>query len=297
MVDENRIYLEEDEINLRELFFTIWNNKWKIVFFTFVITSATIWYVVHLPNIYKSEIILIPQEQKSSMGGLGALAGLAGVDMGGGEVSAYSNMDIVLKDWNFQMSVIKKYALLEKFKNRENIVYPLGLDFSEKSEDANISLEAQLLNTYKHILSILSISEDKKSGMIRLSIEIEDRFLAKELVDIFLKEVVEHLRKLDMKDIDLKIEFYEKELYETENLELQSKLTQLLSALIQKKMLANASQFYVVKKITDSRVVTIFEKVKPKRGLIVVVAFVTSIILGIFGVFMIEFIRGKKDEK
>ena len=289
---------EEDEIDLKELFSTIWKYKWKIGIFTFLITSGVVGYLITVPNIYKSELILVPQEQKSSAGGFGALAGLAGIDMGGGEVSAFTNMDIVLKDFSFQTKVMEEYSLLEQIENPQNLVYLFGLEF-EKEDSLEMSLlEERVFLVYQKILSILKISEDKKSGIITISAEMTDRFLAKKLVDIYISEVTTYLRELDMKDIDSKIEFYEKELFETQNIELQSKLTKLLSTLIQKRVLANASEFYIVKKITDSRVPTVLEKIKPKRGLIVVVAFITSLILAIFGVFFLEFIKGeKKDEE
>ena len=296
MVEQNR-YIEEDEIDLRELFAVIWKNRWKIFLFSFIITNLTIAYTLTKPNIYKSEIILIPQEQKSpSMGGLGALAGLAGVDVGGSGVSALSNMNLILKDFNFQMQIIRKFHLIKEFENTDNFIYPFGLKF-EKSLDENSTLAEQEFSVYKKLINIISVSEDKKSGVITISAELEDRFLAKKLVDIYLKAITSHLRILDMKDIDSKLSFYETAVSETENIELQSQLTQLMSSLIQKKVLANASEFYIVKKIVDSRVPEIVEKTKPKRSLIIIVAFITSIILAIFLVFFIEFLKGDNENE
>ena len=296
MIENNR-YIEEDEIDLRELFAVIWKNKWKIFLFTFVITTLAVGYVLIKPNIYKSEIILIPQEQKSpSMGGLGALAGLAGVDVGGGGVSALSNMNLILKDFNFQIKIIRKFNLIKELENTKNYIYPFGLKFESQNENNQTLAEREFL-AYKKLSKIIAISEDKKSGVITLSAELENRFLAKKLVDIYLKEITTHLRILDMKDIDSKLSFYETAVSETENIELQSQLTQLMSSLIQKKVLANASEFYIVKKMIDSRVPQIVEKTKPKRSLIVIVAFVTSIILGIFLVFFIEFLKGDEENE
>jgi capsular polysaccharide biosynthesis protein len=67
---------------------------------------------------------------------------------------------------------------------------------------------------------------------------------------------------------------------------------------MQKRVFSQANDYYFVSKLVDSRVAYIKEKTKPKRALILVVSFVTSIILGIFMVFFYEFIKGnKKDEK
>jgi capsular polysaccharide biosynthesis protein len=202
----------------------------------------------------------------------------------------------VIKNFSFNISIVKKYSLLERLENRENLVYPFGLDIKFEPETENLSLEEREFNIYKYLQTIVSISEDQKSGLITISVEMEDRFFAKELVDIYLEEATSFLRELDRKNIDSQIEYYEKELENSGNIELQQNLSQLLSTLIQKRVLADASQFYTVKKITDSNVAFIKDKTKPKRALIVVVAFVTSIIMGIFGVFFLEFLRNEKSE-
>ncbi|PWE22890.1 Wzz/FepE/Etk N-terminal domain-containing protein [Aliarcobacter skirrowii] len=58
-MQENR-YLQEDEIDLRELFFTIWEKKVFIILFTLVVTLAAVIYVL-LKNptpIYEGKIYL-----------------------------------------------------------------------------------------------------------------------------------------------------------------------------------------------------------------------------------------------
>jgi uncharacterized protein involved in exopolysaccharide biosynthesis len=69
-----------------------------------------------------------------------------------------------------------------------------------------------------------------------------------------------------------------------------------MSALIQKRVLAQASELYNVKLINKPSVAYVGDKEGPKRGLIVSVSFVTSLILGIFGIFFWEFIRTEKED-
>jgi uncharacterized protein involved in exopolysaccharide biosynthesis len=291
-------YIEEDEIDLRELFATIWRYKIFIALFTAVVTMFTIVITTSKPNIYQSEIQLIPQNEQGggSLGGLGALAGFAGVDIGGSEVSASSSMSLVLSNYSFNLKLIEKYGLTDKLKSQENYVYPFGLEFQIERYDKDIEEVELRFIIYQELQKILSITEDKKSGVITLSAKLEDRFLAKELVDIYLFEITSYLRTLDMKDMDKQIEFYQDELSRTTNIELQQQLSQLLAQLFQKKVLAKASEFYIVKKMSNSEVAYIKDKVGPKRALIVVVAFVTSIILAIFIIFFREFLRGENSE-
>ena len=296
-------YIEEDEIDLRELFSTIWNNKFKIIFFTFIVTSFTIVYTLSIPNSYKSSTSLVSQTQaKASLGGLSALAGIAGIDLGGGgKVDAVTSFNTILNDFSFQKRIIEKYKLDEKLvPNEKNLVFALGYDgiykmfSSDTSQAEKQSQDDIYYNTYKSITKMVSIASDKKSGIINLSVESTDRFLAKELVDIYLYELTSHLRKIEMQDVNKQIEYYNREMENIDDLSMKEQLAQLASGLVQKKVLSKANEYYNVKQLTLSQVAYIKDKSKPKRGLIVVVSFVTSIILGIFMVFFIEFLRKEK---
>ena len=299
--------IEEDEIDLRELFHTIWIHKYKIMIFTFVVTSLTIIYTLSVPNSYKSSVILAPQVQssKSSLGGLSALAGMAGVNLGGGSMDAYNSLKTVIDDDGFEKMLVEKYNLSEKLSPKamdKHLVFALGVrtfyDFfhatNKKDDRSKDEIE---YDTIKKLKKIVSISSDKKSGAITLSVVLPDRFLAKKLLEIYLHESTNYLRKIDMLEINKKLHYYKNELANTNDIELKTQISQLISALIQKKVLSSASEFYIVKEITKPEVAFIKDKTKPKRALIVIVAFITSIILGIFGVFFIEFLKNSKEEE
>ena len=303
-MENTQNYIEEDEIDLKELFNTIWNNKFQIAIFTFVVTSLTIVYTLSIPNSYKSTTSLVPHAQaKSSLGGLGALAGMAGIDIGGGGgVDAVTSFTTILNDFSFQNRVIQKYDLSQKLiPNEKNLVFALGYDgiyklFNDTSSKKDErSKEEIVYSAYKQLLGIIKISSDKKSGVITLSVESIDRFLAKELVDIYLVELTTHLRTIEMQDVDKQIKYYNAELENTDELSMKDQLGKLATGLVQKKVLSMANEFYNVKQMTKSQVAYIKEKSKPKRGLIVVVSFVTSIILAIFLTFFMEFIRKDED--
>jgi capsular polysaccharide biosynthesis protein len=66
---------------------------------------------------------------------------------------------------------------------------------------------------------------------------------------------------------------------------------------MQKRVFSLANDYYFVSKLTDSRVAYIKEKTNPKRALILTVSFVTSIILGIFMAFFLEFIRSNRNDE
>ncbi len=304
-------YIEEDEIDLRELFATIANNKWKIIFLSFLITSLAVIYALKLPNVYKSDTILVMKDNsgKSSLGGASALAAMAGISLGGGGsgIDVAGLFKTLLEDYQFNKDIIRKYNLNYKLDENsidKNLVFaPKGREIRDiidsyfpKNEDLK-SIEEQTFNTFKKLKDILSTTKDKESGNIILSATFEDRFIAKELVNIYLKEMSNYIKKLDLKELNDQMAYYENELASTTSLDLKSNLNELISSLIKKKVLSQTGEFYMLKQITKAEVPYIKDKVKPKRALIVIVAFITSIILGIFWVFFMEFLKHEEPEK
>jgi uncharacterized protein involved in exopolysaccharide biosynthesis len=283
----------EDEIDLKELFQTIWKNKWKIIFLSVLVTTIVLFKMIRTPNVYQSSIVLVPEEKGSSMGQLGALAGFAGVNVGGGAVSVFTKISTILKDKIFLDNMIRKYKLIEKLENPQNLVFAFGLDFKKDVKENKLSEEERFYLATKQLSKSISIVGDATSSLITISVSSTDRFFAKELVDILLLESTRKLRELDMKDINSRIEYYEQELRSIDNIELQKSITKIISSLIEKRVLSNANENYLLNKITESRVPFIKDKTKPKRGMLVVLAFIGSMILGVVGALFLEFLRTK----
>jgi capsular polysaccharide biosynthesis protein len=73
--------------------------------------------------------------------------------------------------------------------------------------------------------------------------------------------------------------------------ELRQSLSSTISSLLQEKVVMQSKIYYQCDILTAPSESYVKDKTKPKRALILVVSFVTSIILGIFLVFFLEFIK------
>ncbi|MBS9782790.1 MAG: hypothetical protein KGV43_03215 [Arcobacter sp.] len=292
--------VQEDEIDLRELLGTIKKHIKKILLFVFVVVSLTLFYILTLPNIYKSNIVLSPQgdSTKNIGGGLSSLAALAGVNLvsKSSGIDPFTMMETTLNNYDFNKYMIEKYDLYEKIQNPKNLVYAFGLEFLDDKKKGDLSKEEEVFRVNKELKNIISISQDKKTNLITLSASSADRFFAKELVDIYLKEIIAYVKKNDMKDLNKQIKFYKSELNSVKDVALKEQLSKSLSTLLQKRVFSKANEYYFVSKLSDSRVAYIKEKIKPKRALILVVSFITAFILAIFLVFFLEFIRNEKNK-
>lgn len=299
---ENRLeYLQEDEIDLRELWTTVMKYKREIIKFSAVITLLALVYALSIPNSYKSYTLLSPQEQaKPSLGGgLAALAGMAGVSLGGGSADASTSLETFLKDYDFNKMVIEKHGLVDRISGSaqgKNMVFAFGfggihwLLSGSDSQDDKVNQAEKVYGAFKALQGIMSLSSDKKTGLITLSATAQDRFLAKELVEIYLKELTTYLKQMEIKEVLKKIKFYKQELVTTNDIQLKTQISSLLGSLVQKRVLSNSNEFYVVSQMIAPRVAHVSEKTKPKRSLILILAMIMSLMVGVFGAFFKEFL-------
>lgn len=303
---QNIQMIEEDEIDLRELFAVIAKRKLFILVFSFVVTLLAVVYVLSKPNVYTVKTELLPVEATSgvSLGGLGGLASLAGVEIGGGgEISPSKSFEMVLNDYGLVKQFVRNNALdtvLLK-PDTSNYYFALGYrgvyDFFNTPSDKEESDEEQdIYNTYKILTEKISISADKKTGVMTLSVSDPDMHLALNMLDLFLRKASLYLIDIKDKEIDTQLKYYEKTLKKIRDVQIKEQLSLQVSALIHSKIMLHSSPYYKVKKITEPVLPYYQDKSKPKRGLIVVVAFITSIMLSIFMVFFLEFIQNKNEE-
>lgn len=296
-------YMEEDEIDLRELFNTIYQHKIFIAIFVIVITTLSLLYALSKPNEYKVSIKLAPQEQSKglNLGGLGALASMAGVNVGGGGggITPDIAFSSLLDDYAFMKKFIKKEGLDKKLITpslHDDYIFAFGYRglYDILHSDNKSAAKEDIFSVYNTVKNSISISKDKKTSMIDISYTSASRKFAYETLNLFLQEATDHLIKNNLQDIDSQINRYKKELTKTNNLDLKSQLAKLISNLIKQKVYMNTSKYYKVKVIINPYIPDVKDKAKPKRSLIVIVAMITSLILAIFLVFFREFI--KKDD-
>ena len=301
-------HIEEDEIDLRELWQTILKGKKIIASITIVIVTLTLVYALKLPNVYKSATILIPtaEEGGGGLGGLGGLAAMAGVSIGGGgSMTPDVAFETLLNDYDFMRKFVIKNKILEYYSSEtvdENYVFALGFrglyDFFKSSPNEDeVDIENDIFEIVKKIKKSFSISSDKKTFLITVSYSDSDRAFSPKMVNAFLRDASDYLVKNNLRIIDNKLSYFSKEMQSADGFELRQSLSSMISSILQEKVMMKSKVYYQCDVLTEPSVSYIRDKTKPKRGLIMVVSFITSIILGIFLVFFLEFIKGNKEEE
>ncbi|WP_226609129.1 Wzz/FepE/Etk N-terminal domain-containing protein [Marinobacter nauticus] len=298
----------DDEIDLRELFGTLWRGKWIIIAFTIIFAAAGVAYALYKPDIYQASALLASAQDDAGgrIGGqLSGLASLAGVNFGGAD----ANKTVIAKE------TLQSRAFLTDFIHRHNLAVPLMATkawsmnagkwiFDEDIYDASAqqwlndengrSQKPTDWNLVKQFRNQLSVSENKDNGMLTVSFKSLSPVAAKDWVEKLVHDINEHMRAQDVQEAEASIAYLEDKLRQTNIAGMQQVFYQLIEQETRTVMLANAQREYVFKTVDPAVVPQ--EKSEPKRALIAIVATMLGGMLGVFAVFVMAFVRSGKEE-
>lgn len=271
----------DDEIDLRELFSAIWQGKWIIIATTFVFAVLSVIYAINLPNIYRSEALLAPVVEDSSMrlpGQLGGLAALAGVNLRGGGNDKTTLAIEVLKSREFIGRFIEKYDLFvpvmaaEGWNRSSDKLLINSNRYNEETGEwvrkvkPPFTPKPSVQEVYRRFMKLVSVSQDKTNGMVKLSVNHYSPVLAKFWVDQLVKEVNEDLRQRDLNQAQRSITYLNEQIAQTNLADAKAMLYSLIEEQTKTLMLANVRSEYVFKTIDPAIVAE--RKAKPARALI-----------------------------
>ena len=281
--------VDEDEIDLLELIRTLL-QAWKtIVGITIVCVGFAVAYALNAPDVFKVEALLAPASQEksgasSALSQFGGLAAMAGIS-----IPSDSNVEQVvatLQSRKFLRQYIDAKKLLpvlfEEIWDAENQSWLVQTQEDEPTEQ-------KAVDAFKEILSV---DEDKKSGLISLSISWKDPAVAAEWANDLVKQLNEQLREKAITASQKRIGYLEQELAKTTLQDMRAVLYNLLESEKQKAMLANVNEDFALEVIDPA--VAPETREKPKRKLVICLGGVCGVFLGIFAVFLAQFFRRLK---
>lgn len=266
----------DDEIDLWELWDTIWSGRWLIIAITSLFTLGGVTYALLAPEWYKADVVLAPADAKKSMSGalaqFGGLASLAGISLpGAGEQEPVA----VLKSKEFARAFITDLNLMPVFlKDGEK---------SGKSLDIRDAVQA--------FDGIRIVSEDKKTGLVTLSIRWKDPDTAAEWANLLVQRLNDRLRQQALAESERNVAYLQKEMAATSVVSLQQSMGRVLEGEMQKLMLARGNEEFAFKVIDRATPPKLRES--PKRSLIAIVSLLAGGFLGVLVVFLRKAIQNR----
>lgn len=288
----------DDEIDLRELFKALWKGKWIIIVTTLVFAVSAVFYALSLPNIYKSDALLAPAESSnggglSKMAGqLGGLAALAYVNLGTGESSQADLAVKVMKSRQFVEAFIKKHDLLvplmaakdwdlanNKLILDEGLYNPNSGEWLREPNGLRGSIPTAQEAFEVFNKEVLSISQDKESGLYTVSVKHYSPYVAQQWVNWLIEDINKVMRERTIAETSQNLAYLNTQLQKTAIADMQSTFYKLIEEQTKSLMLAEVQEEFIFK-VVDPAVVPEL-KDGPKRALICVLGTLLGGMLGV----------------
>jgi len=299
----------DDEIDLKELFGVLWAGKILIVAITAVFAIGSVLVALSIPNQYKATALLAPAQAdggglSSALGQLGGLASLAGVSIGGGESSESQIAQEIMKSWSFVEGFISDNSLevevyaAEGWSKRsgelkiDDDVYDIDAQAWLLEDDDTAELRPPTSwELFERFNAMTSVSQDKQSGLVSVSIEYYSPVLAKEWLDLYIAAINEHMQDRQVAKVSSNISYLEAQIAKTAIAEMREVFYTIIEEQTKNKMVAEASPDYAFVAVSPSMVPE--EKSKPSRALICVLGTLLGGMLGVVIVLIRHYARSE----
>ena len=297
----------DDEINLRELFTVLWVGKIKIIAITAMFAIMSVFYALSVPNQYKASVSLVPAQQQSggisgALAQLGGIASLAGVSLGSGDSSESQIAQRIMQSWSFIDDFIKSNNLeidifaaegWDRASGKLNIdedLYNSGTtQWLVKNEETNKVGMPSSWRLFETFTEMLSVSEDKKTGLVSMSIEYYSPQVAKQWLDMYISAINKHMQERQMAKVTRNIEYLEAQIAKTTIAEMQEVFYTIIEEQLKSKMLAEANPDYAFVVVSPSMVPE--QKSQPKRALICILGTLLGGMLSILMVLIMHYAK------
>ena len=296
----------DDEIDLRELFGVLWAGKIKIIAITAVFAIASVIYSLSVPNQYKATALLAPAQSdggglSGALGQLGGLASLAGVSLGGGEGGEAQIAQEIMKSWSYIESFIADKNIAVEVYAAEG--WSKGSNKLQINDDVYDTENNQWLvenetgvvgpptswMLFKAFSKLLAVSEDKKSGLVSVSIEYYSPQIAKQWVDMYVEAVNQFMQQRQVDKVTKNITYLQEQIEKTSIAEMQEVFYTIIEEQTKSKMLAEASPEYVFVAVSPSMVPE--QKSQPKRALICILGTLLGGMLSVLLVLIMHYAK------
>ena len=312
MIDSNKKNFNDpisfdDEIDLKELFSVFWEGKIHIALITSVVAICSIVYSLSLPNYYSSESLLIARDSESSgsLSQISGLASLAGVNLpSSGDTSVFEVMELI-KSREFvkhlmtfenvvpQIMASKSYDLVSQELYFDPEIYDENTKTWTRKPIKNKGSKPSYLEVHKTYLeSMLSISQDKQTGLISITIEHISPIFAKDFLALVIREANALNRSIDIDSSSRALSYLKAELSRTSLVEIKKSINQLIETQLETRMVASIHEEYILIALEPPFIPE--EKSRPNRSFLVILATIFGGMLSVIIVLIRHYYTSKR---
>jgi len=280
----------QDEVVLQDIYSVIWRKRRMVALTTIFFGLISLAIALLLPAKYESSVVLVPATDDptargggagallSQVGGLGLLGGL-GLGAGGKKTES--------------LATLRSVELVQRFIEENQLLPILYADDWDAQagqwRDSDPRRQPTLWKAQRKFKKkILSVDEDKKSGLVTLTVTWRDPAQAAEwaagLVDLANRK----LRETSLARSERNLAYLNEQLTKATLPELQKAIASLIEGELKQSMIARGNDEFGFR-VVDHAVVSEL-KSSPKRGVITII----GAMVGLFGSLLVALAFGAR---
>jgi len=292
----NKPLFNDQEVDLAVFFSILKDFKKLIIIITTIFAILSVIIALSIPNVYRSQVVLASVDSHkdsrltSSLGNLGGLASLAGINLPGSGGSKK----------NEALAILQSNEFTENFILERNILVPLmaaeGWDkatnqfkinpkiYDVKSQKwvtgLNKPSSPSLQKAVRNFRTISSVANDIQTGFVTLHVDSYSPNAAKEWVDWLVQDINERMRVDEVSRATKSLEYLNEQMSKTTIAEIKYVLSELIKSETQIIMLSKSSPEYMFKTLDPAIAPEL--KLKPRRSIICIITTIGGFIFSIF---------------
>ena len=278
----------ESYIDLKWVVRRLQAARWWIVAVIVLSTSAFAAYAFLTTPVYRATTVLVPASTDQgglagslggALGSLGGLASLAGIN--------FSNTGAETEE---SLAVLRSREFTEAFI-RDKQILPLLFEDAWDPATKNWKNPAKpptLARAYKSFnAGVRSISQDRRTGLVTMTIDWRDRQLAAEWANELVARLNSEMRARAIAKSSASVGFLEQELQKTPLLGTQEAINRLIEAQIKQRMVASVTHEYAFRVVDRAMLPDLSDKVRPKRLVLLLMGPLVGMFVGVGAVLVL----------
>ncbi len=256
-------------IDIIELWQLIWEGRWLVLGVTLLFAAAGTAYALLATPWYRAEVLLMPAEKNPAealAAQFGGLASLMGINLGGGSDDAEA------------LAVLKSKGFARAFIEDQNLLVVLLADDWDPVAKQWKGRKADWPDVRDGVRyfekKVRRVSEDRRTGLVTLSIEWVDPEVAASWANLMATRVNDQMRQRALASAKSNIDYLHAEIEETNLVTLQQAIGRLLELELQKFMFAKGNHEFSYRVVDKAQIPK--RRSKPLRALILA----SSVIFG-----------------
>jgi len=280
---QSKEWVDADEIDFRRLIAYLWQRRRLIIVSVAAVASAFVAAAFFTRPVYRATSVLLPVSSErdslsgslsSTLGSLGGLASIAGINIGNGNAATEE-----------ALAVLRSRQFTEKFIHEKNLapkLFPKKWDAAAGKWRVKADDQPTPAQAFKYFdRKIRSIIEDRKTGLVSLQIDWRDRNEAASWANELAQRLNAEMRDRAIAKAEASLGFLEKELASTAVVETRSSINRLIEAQIGKRMMADVSPEYAFRVVDRAMAPDENDPIWPKKLLLIVAGIVLGLAIGV----------------